>query len=199
MLPPIEHEYFTRLYGQVVRTGNPISFETYSSFLGRYFTINAFKTTDNRFATVFFDITDRKKTEEELKIKTEELERYFTSSLDLLCIADIQGHFIRLNPEWEKSLGYSVKELEGQLFLNYVHPDDMDRTLAAIQKLSSQSAVLSFENRYRCKDGSYRWIEWRSRPDGEIIYAVARDVTNEKMIEKLCGKVNLISDLFLNQ
>jgi len=129
------------------------------------------------------DITERKAAEEALHEKNAELERYFSSSLDLLCIADAGGHFIRLNPEWEKALGYSLQDLEGRSFLELVHPEDMEGTLAAMSKLGAQEQVLSFENRYRCKDGSYRWIEWRSQPQGNLVYAAARDITERKQAE----------------
>lgn len=135
------------------------------------------------FLTVMIDITAQKRVERELQAKTDELDRYFTSSLDLLCIANTKGEFLRLNPEWERVLGYQIADLMGQPFLQFVHPEDMDATLHAISELSAQREVTSFENRYRCKDNSYRWIEWRSRPEGGIIYAVARDVTERKRIE----------------
>jgi PAS domain S-box-containing protein len=129
------------------------------------------------------DITDRKRTEEALRGKTEELDRYFTSSLDLLCIADMQGRFVRLNPEWEHVLGFDLSELQGQPFIDYVHPDDREATLQSLAKLEGQQRVLSFENRYRHRDGSYRWIEWRSQPQGNLIYAAARDITRRKEVE----------------
>ncbi len=118
-----------------------------------------------------------------LRTTQQELDQYFASSLDLLCIADSSGHFIRLNPEWEKVLGYTLPELEGQLFLDFVHPDDLENTLETINRLENQEEVAGFENRYRCKDGSYRWIEWRSRPEGQMIYAAARDITDRKLAE----------------
>jgi len=118
--------------------------------------------------------------EDELQQKTEELDRYFTSSLDLLCIADTDGCFRRLNPEWEKSLGYTVNELTGKRFLDYVHPDDIEATIAAISQLQRQEEVLNFQNRYQRKDGSYIWLEWRSYPMGKLIYAVARNITDKK-------------------
>ncbi|HSO20552.1 MAG TPA: ABC transporter substrate binding protein, partial [Desulfosarcina sp.] len=122
----------------------------------------------------------RRRAEEALRSKTEELERYFTSSLDLLGIADTEGRFLRLNPEWEKSLGYSIAELEGRFFMDFVHPEDIAATRAALARLADQEAVLNFENRYRHKDGSYRWIEWRSVPQGHLVYAAARDITRRK-------------------
>ncbi|HQF39080.1 MAG TPA: PAS domain S-box protein [Opitutaceae bacterium] len=140
--------------------------------------------------TVMIDITERKRAEALLREKQEELDRYFSSSLDLLCIADTDGHFIRLNPEWEKVLGYPVAELEGQVFLDYVHPDDLQSTLAAVGELAGQNEVRSFENRYRRRDGSYAWIEWRAKPVGPRIYAVARDITERKRIEATLRATN---------
>jgi PAS domain S-box-containing protein len=129
------------------------------------------------------DISDQKRIEEELLNAKDELETYFDSSLDLLCIANTQGYFVRLNPEWQKVLGYSIAELEGKRFLDLVHPDDIEATLSAVSTLDSQKEILNFENRYLCRDGSYRWIEWRSKPQGSLIYAAARDVTERKKIE----------------
>ncbi len=116
----------------------------------------------------------------ELENKNEELERYFASSLDMLCIANTEGRFIRVNPEWEKVLGYSVGELEGRSFLDFVHPEDRTATWEAVAKLETGEDVPSFENRLRSRDGSYRWIEWRSRPMDSTIYAAARDITDRK-------------------
>jgi len=128
-------------------------------------------------------LMQQEQAEELLLKKTEELDRYFTSSLDMLCIADTRGFFIRLNPEWEDVLGYPISELEGRSFLDLVHPDDVGTTLQALKKLERQEEVLSFENRYRCRDGSYRVIEWRSRPMGTTIYSAARDITDRKKME----------------
>ena len=129
------------------------------------------------------DITERKAAEKALREKTEELDRYFTSSLDLMCIADMQGYFRRLNPEWEKTLGYDLDELIDRPFLDLVHPDDLAATLDAVSTLSAQIEILNFTNRYRCKNGDYRWLEWRSLPSGNKIYAVARDITQHKLAE----------------
>ncbi len=141
--------------------------------------------------TVMIDLTERTRAEALLREKQEELDRYFSTSLDLLCIADIDGHFIRLNPEWEKVLGYPIAELEGTLFLDYVHPDDLKATLAAVATLAGQNEVRSFENRYRRRDSSYAWIEWRARPVGNRIYAVARDITERKRIEQALRATNV--------
>jgi PAS domain S-box-containing protein len=129
------------------------------------------------------DITERKRTEEALRAKTEELDLFFTAALDLLCIADVDGYFRRLNPEWQTVLGYPLAELEGRRFLDFVHPEDLEATLAAVSRLADQQMVLNFTNRYRCQDGSYRWIEWRSYPAGKLICAAARDITERKEAE----------------
>ncbi|MGE0084942.1 MAG: PAS domain S-box protein [Desulfococcaceae bacterium] len=119
-----------------------------------------------------------------LREKTEELDSYFSTALDLFCIADTYGYFRRVNPQWETALGYTVKELEGRRFFDFVHPDDLEATLQAVSQLKAQKQILNFTNRYRCKDGTFRWLEWRSFPHGEIIYAAARDITDHIRIEE---------------
>ena len=122
--------------------------------------------------------------EASLRQRTEELDQFFNVTLDLLCIANTDGYFLRLNPAWERILGYTREELMAQRFLDFVHPDDLDRTREAVSTLASQQKVFSFENRYRCKDGTYRWLEWSSAPAGKLIYAAARDVTERKQAEE---------------
>ena len=134
--------------------------------------------------TVIRDITERKQMEEAVRQKSAELEQFFNCSLDLLCIADTDGYFHRLNREWESALGYRMDELQGRRFLDLVHPDDLPSTLEAIAHLKRQEPLLNFTNRYRCKNGSYRWIEWRAFPAGKAIYAAARDVTERNRTER---------------
>jgi two-component system sensor kinase FixL len=125
----------------------------------------------------------RRSAEESLLEKTEELDQFFNVSLDLLCIANTDGYFLRLNPAWGRVLGHSHEELMAKRFLDFVHPDDLDRTREATSNLASQQKVSSFENRYRCKDGTYRWLQWNSAPAGNLIYAAARDITEHKRAE----------------
>lgn len=146
---------------------------------------------------IAIDITERKQVEQALRETTEELDRFFTVTLDLLCIADTDGYFRRLNPQWEVVLGYSLPALEGQRFLDLVHPDDQASTLAALAELGSHKVVLDFVNRYRCKDGSYRWIEWRSYPAGNLVYAAARDITERKQAELRLQERNRFIDAIL--
>ncbi|MFA4848553.1 MAG: PAS domain S-box protein [Methanoregula sp.] len=143
---------------------------------------------DSQFAELSNKIRyaiNSKRAEETLKDKTTELDRFFNNSPDLLCIADTNGYFHRLNPEWEHALGYTISELEGKKFLDFVHLDDLTQTIHAISALQGKKEVLNFENRYRHKDGSYRWIEWRSYQYGNFIYAAARDITDRKRAEEI--------------
>jgi PAS domain S-box-containing protein len=135
-------------------------------------------------AHVFANALVRKSTEESLQQKTEELDQFFSVTLDLLCIANTEGYFLRLNPAWERVLGYSREELTAGRFLDFVHPDDLAGTREAVSRLASQREVIHFENRYRCKDGTYRWLEWLAAPAGELIYAAARDATLRKQEEE---------------
>jgi PAS domain S-box-containing protein/putative nucleotidyltransferase with HDIG domain len=117
----------------------------------------------------------------------EKIKRHEELSLDLMCTADFEGYFTRLNPSWQRTLGYSDKELMAEPFLAFVHPDDREATLAeAERQTKAGEEVLHFANRYRHKDGSYRWLEWMSRPDAEAgeLIAVARDITVRKEAEE---------------
>jgi PAS domain S-box-containing protein len=111
--------------------------------------------------------------------------RFFQLSLDLLAIADFDGHFRQVSPAFEQLLGYSRAELLAVPFLDRVHPDDIAATLGEMYNLVGGEATVQFENRYRCRDGGYRWLAWRAQPDPDsgLIYATARDVTEQKRTE----------------
>jgi two-component system, cell cycle sensor histidine kinase and response regulator CckA len=130
------------------------------------------------------DVTRSRVAEESARKAAETLSQYFSLSPDLLCIANHEGRFIRLNPAWEQVLGYRLGELENGSFLDLVHPDDLEPTLAAMRRLREGDQVFDYQNRYRRKDGSWRWIEWRSVPGGQgLIFAVARDITQRRLDE----------------
>jgi PAS domain S-box-containing protein len=109
--------------------------------------------------------------------------RFFTNSIDMLCFLDFNGYFKRLNPAWERTLGFTLEELMSKPFIEFVHPDDRERTLAQNASVRGGGQALAFENRYLCKDGSYRWFRWNASPDPgqKVIYSVARDVTEQKL------------------
>ncbi len=113
-------------------------------------------------------------------------DQLFQLSLDLICIAGTDGYFKRVNPAWERTLGFCSNELCAQPFIEFVHPEDRERTIAEARKLSEGGSTIHFVNRYRCHDGSYRWLSWTcpAPPPGEpMLYAVARDITQEKLSE----------------
>jgi PAS domain S-box-containing protein len=117
----------------------------------------------------------------------QERERFFDMSLEMLCIADYDGHFLELNPAWERTLGWTVEELKERAIGEFVHPDDRDATAAESQRLRLGGNSVDFENRYRTRDGSYRWLSWRAStaPERRRIYAVARDVEEQKRMDRM--------------
>jgi PAS domain S-box-containing protein len=117
----------------------------------------------------------------------ETLDRFFTLSLDLLCIAGFDGVFRRLNPAWQHILGYTLEDLTTHPFLDFVHPEDHNATLDEMDKLTAGSqTTVAFENRYRTKTGDYRWLMWTAVPfsSDQLIYATARDVTERRQMEQ---------------
>ncbi len=111
---------------------------------------------------------------------------FFDVTLDLLCIAGFDGHFKKLSPTWSSLLGWSDEELKSRPFVEFVHEDDRESTLAAAAKLGEGQEVVNFTNRYQCKDGSYRWISWNSKavPDRQLIIAAAHDITQRREDEE---------------
>jgi PAS domain S-box-containing protein len=133
----------------------------------------------------FRDITDRQRMEAERLAAEQERDRFFNLSIDLLATISFDGYFTRLNPAWENTLGYTNAELIAQPFIDLIHPDDRMASLATAQNVSTGELVTSFENRYRCKDGSYRWLLWSARPylEQNLMYAIAHDITERKQME----------------
>jgi PAS domain S-box-containing protein len=114
-----------------------------------------------------------------------DFERFFTISLDMLCISNADGYFKVVSPAFTRTLGWSVEELTTKPFSYFVHPDDLEATMQEVaRQVERGESVLQFENRYLCKDGSYRVLSWKSVPqEGGYMYAVARDVTERKHLE----------------
>lgn len=118
------------------------------------------------------------------KRKTAEIERdrFFNISVDMMCISGFDGYFKQANPAFETTLGYTTAEILGAPFINFIHPEDVEKTLKEVDKISAGAMTINFENRWRCKDGGYKWLSWKAAPylqDG-LIYGIARDVSDRK-------------------
>ena len=116
--------------------------------------------------------------------------RFIDLSVDMFCIAGFDGFFKSVNPSFEKTLGFTTEELMAKPYLEFIHPDDRQATVAEAARLENQEVTFAFENRYLCKDGSYRWLLWNavSVPGHLLIYAVARDITERKAAEEALQK-----------
>jgi len=126
------------------------------------------------------DITESVQREQALRSKSDELDRIFSLTLDMLCIAGRDGHLLRVNAAWERVLGWPIDKLEGAPLLSFVHDDDVATTSEAMRELASGKDLIDFTNRCRCKDGTHRFIEWRAVLAGGVIYAAARDVSDRQ-------------------
>lgn len=137
------------------------------------------------FEGIIIDLTDRKLVEIER-------DRLFNLSQNFFCIADFDGYFKRLNPAWQ-SLGFTLDELYSRPFIDFVHPDDRQSTIEEMEGIHQGKESIHFENRYRCRDGSYRWLLWNAAPalDQRLIYASARDITEIKNFEQELKRNNL--------
>jgi PAS domain S-box-containing protein len=112
-----------------------------------------------------------------------DVERIFDLSLDLLCIAGLDGYFKRVNPAAVRTLGYSTEELLSRPFLDFAHPDDLESSMQVFRKLASGNEAVQFEVRTRCRDGSYRWLQWHTLPEAGLLFCAGRDVTDRRRAE----------------
>jgi PAS domain S-box-containing protein len=144
------------------------------------------RTEESKHQRELADVEDRLETETRRN-------RFFTLSIDLLAIASFDDYFIQLNPVWENVLGFSADELRSKSLLEFVHPEDRTATAEQLIHLKMGSAPGYFENRYRCKDGSFRWLGWTAAPfiSEQLIYIFARDVTSRKASESEIKNLNL--------
>jgi len=129
------------------------------------------------------------------------LVKLFDLSLDMLCVADFDGYFRIINAAFENTLGHARRVLLKTPSIEFVHPDDKAATLAARKQLAGGEPVAHFENRYRCGDGSYKWLAWNSVPVPEegFVYAVARDITEQKAIQQeLASQRDLFDNVLSN-
>jgi PAS domain S-box-containing protein len=139
-----------------------------------------------------YDVTDRRQADDTLRALNADLERQVIErssergttwqiSPFMLSVVDLgTGRFIRVNPAWTEVLGYAVDEIIGRQYLDFLHPDDVARTMEGYAEVERGNPVLDFENRYRAKAGDYRWLKWVAVPEDGKLYSTVRDITAEK-------------------
>lgn len=123
---------------------------------------------------------------------------WFDMSNDMACEASLDGYFTRLNGSWERCLGFTAEELMARPYAEFIHPQDLEATVAAAGSLAEgPTDLVNFENRYATKDGGWRWLLWSARSDGGMIYAVAKDISERKQLEaereKLLARVEAMA------
>lgn len=141
-------------------------------------------------------LLDLRKKNIDLKNTQQEFQNFIELSMDLVCIANVNGMFYKVNPAFTKVLGYSKEELEGTPFVDFVHPDDLEKTFKEVSKLETGHKTISFENRYKCKNGEYIVLSWNTAPDPVTgnLYCIARDMTLEyQQKEELVKTTNELS------
>lgn len=119
----------------------------------------------------------------ELNLTDSEMEAYFDLSADLFCRIGSDGYFDKLNGQWENLLGWTALESRSEPWIEFVHPDDVEATLSAIKQCGA-GKVCQFENRYRHKNGLYRWLSWKATQTENGWFALAKDITANKRLER---------------
>ncbi|MBW4459107.1 MAG: PAS domain S-box protein [Nodosilinea sp. WJT8-NPBG4] len=180
LVPDLE-PFWVETYGRVVLTGEPHRFEHGAEAMGRWFDVNAFvvgEPQSHRFAILFTNISERRKAELER-------ERFLAVGSDLQVITGSNGHFQWVSPTFERILGWTSQEMLSRPWMEFVHPDDVTASVREANQGFAGSETMAFENRYRHKDGSYRWLLWNAQfyPDKQVLYGVAIDITDRKRME----------------
>ena len=138
------------------------------------------------------DITQRKEAEKEFQ-------KFFNLIPDLACVASTDGRFLKINPMWQEALGYTEQEILDTPIIDFIHPDDRDETMKHVERQLAGEPTVQFTNRYRCKDGSYKWLEWRATPaiNKKLLFASARDITERKQAEQALHEADRHKNEFL--
>lgn len=151
-------------------------FDMHHYSLQKWFRVTVFPLSHDIFGCIIHDATKE-------HLLGKEIEGILMVNPDMLCVATTDGMFLKVNQKFVNVLGYSIEELEGENFFKLVHPEDVPSAIEAMKYLEDQHSISSFINRVRCKDGSYKYLEWRSQPNGKYIYASARDITEKRLKE----------------
>lgn len=179
-------------FGSIALDGGERDFEVFVPHLEKWLRVCAYSAEEGTFAAFVFDVTAEKS-------NATEIERFFEVNLDLMCITDLHGQFIKTNRAWSTYLGYEPDEIIGRDYFSFVHPDDIPSTQKTLERLTQKLPIPAFVNRYRAKDGAYRHIEWKPHRYGEFIYASGRDITGRIAAEnELRESRRQLTSLFAN-
>ncbi|MEP0874008.1 PAS domain S-box protein, partial [Trichocoleus desertorum AS-A10] len=187
LVPNLETDLF-KIYGGVVRTREPVRFEQQVIAINHWFDVHAFcigEPQSYQFAALFTNISETKRIEAERQKVEQERERFLAVGSDLQVIMSSHGYFHWVSPAFERILGWTPAELTSYPWTDFLHPDDILASVAESVSVLSGSETFAFENRYRHKDGSYRWLLWRAQPhlEEQVLYATAVDITARKQAE----------------
>ncbi|WP_156362779.1 PAS domain-containing protein [Rubellimicrobium mesophilum] len=190
---PALEEHWYEIYGRVARSGEPARFEQGSDLLGRWFDVHAFRVDAERrrVAILFNDISARRRAELEVQAlnadlearvaeRTAERDRVWQLSRDLLVVVGADGIFRAVNPAWTAILGHDPEDVVGHSFRDFIWPEDAELTQSGLDEAAAARDLTSFENRYRHRDGSPRWISWHTSVEDDLVYAYGRDITADK-------------------
>ncbi|MBD1894363.1 PAS domain S-box protein [Coleofasciculus sp. FACHB-129] len=187
-LVPNHEDYWFEIYGSLVRNREPVRFEQQASAMNRWFNVNAFcigAPQSHQFAALFTNITEIKRIEAERQKVEQERDRFLALGSDLQVIMSSHGYFHWVSPAFERILGWTPDEMTSRPWTDFLHPDDIVASVGESVSVLSGSETLAFENRYRHKEGDYRWLLWRAQPHLEerVLYATAVDITEHKQAE----------------
>jgi len=178
-------------YGSIAIDGGSREFDQYSEFQKSWYHVLVFSPEKFCFVTYISDITASMS-------QLTELDLFFKITPDLLCIADLSGRLIRVNKAWRAILGYAPEELRKESIFRFGDPDEREQVNKDFARLVSEYRLTNIAYRLRCKDGSYKYIEWSTQRHGDRIYAVGRDITERRKVEQDLKAERSLTDAIFN-
>lgn len=177
-----DQEKWERFINDIICNQKPSQIDIKKPNVPKWLRIISFPLKNDTYGCIYFDVTKE-------YMQDNEIEGFLKVNIDLLSVMDTDGYYIRVNQAYERILGYKAEEIEGKSFKLFVHEEDIPKTNHIIEQLKDQKVISSFVNRILHKDGTYRYLEWRSQMNGKYIYSSARDITVHRNLEQeLCEK-----------
>lgn len=186
-----QKEDWLALFVQAMQSGKTWEKEVLGLYNKLWIIVRCEPVDAKKMIVIFSDITQRRAAEADLK-------RFLELDLDLLVIANLQGAILRINPAWERLLGYTEEELKSINYFDILHPDDHQKAKENLARLSKGQQITQYVNRIKAKNGSYRYLEWRSRVFDKLIYGSARDVTDEVLRKRQRDHTTELESIILN-